>query len=164
MDTRARARSMLRTLFAVAGLALVLGVIPVHAQMIMGLGPSSSGSISLVFNGTGNPIDVTLPTDLSGTGYEFDSVGGSTVFSPSATDLTPFSSSGQGTTLSLGGGSPGANGTEPNPVPANADISSGEVYLVGPLRTPEPSSLSLLVIGLISILGSAVVRRKFSRT
>jgi hypothetical protein len=267
MDTHAQPRSTLRPLLAVAGLALMLGAIPAHAQTIIGLGPSSSGSISLVFNGTGNPIDVTFPTDLSGTSYEFDSVGGTTVFSPAATDLTPFSSSDQDTTVSLGGGSPVpvtwvdigggglsgivvlqftipdqypgtyddlvlnvtsasvpfidsvppsltnggspaepnpvsnicdpaissacnynafvsgsgiivtsysfcgfpditvcANGTEANPVTANAAISSGEAYLADAVLTPEPSSLSLLALGLISILGSAVVRRKISRS
>jgi hypothetical protein len=263
MDTYPQMRNTLKTILATAGLALLLGAIPVSAQTIVGLGPSLSGSVTIVFNGTGYPIDVTLPSVLSGTGYVFDSGGTATVFSPGSTDLTPFSSSDQGTTLSLSGGTPtlvtwvdigggglpgilvlqfttsdqypgtdddlvldlisasqpyiGAvppslegggssyepssvsnicdpsigfgcnyddfvtgsgtivtsysfcnvtdtevcpNGTLPNPITATADVSSGEVHLDASLPTPEPSCLSLFAIGLISIFGSAVVRRK----
>ena len=104
MQYQTRRRLMIG--LAVAGLALMLGAIPVNAQTISGLGPSSSGSVTIVFNGTGNPIDLTLPSVLSGTGYEFDSGGTATVFSPGSSNLTPFTSSDQGTTLSLGGGTP----------------------------------------------------------
>jgi hypothetical protein len=90
----------------VGGFALVLGAIPLKAQTVIGLGPSSSGSVTIVFNGTGNPIDVTLPSVLSGTGYEFNSGGTATDFGPGSSDLTPFTSSDQGTTLSLGAGTP----------------------------------------------------------
>jgi hypothetical protein len=146
MVSHAQARDTLKNLLAMAGLALMLGAIPVHAETIFGLAPSSSGSLSLNFDGSRKPIDVTLPADLSGTGSEFDGVGDSTVFSPAATDLTPFSSSDEDTTLT-----------------ADADLSSSEVYLGNRLRAPEPSSLSLAVIGLIAVLGPVVIRRKFRR-
>jgi hypothetical protein len=146
MVSHAQARNKLKVLLAIAGFALLLGAIAAQAEAIIGLAPSSSGSVSLVFNESWKPIDVKLPTDLSGTGYEFDRVGGSTVFSPAATDLTPFSSSDEDTTLT-----------------ADADLSSSEVYLGNRLRVPEPSSFSLAVIGLIAVLGPVVIRRKFRR-
>jgi hypothetical protein len=103
---RFQTRRRLKIGLGAAGFALMFGAIPVNAQTIVGLGPSSSGSVTITSNGSGNPIDVVLPAVLSGTGYEFDSGGTVTVFSPSSPDLTPFSSSDQGTTLSLGGGTP----------------------------------------------------------
>ncbi len=106
MDTYTQTRGRLKIGLAAGGLPLMLAAIPAGADTVVGLGPNSSGSVLIVFNGTGNPIHVMLPAALSGTGYEFDSGGTSTIFSPGATDLTPFSSSNQGTTLSLNGGSP----------------------------------------------------------
>ena len=85
-------------------MALLLGAIPVSAQTIVGLDPSSTGSISISNNGTGS-LDLVLPSVLSGTGYEFDSVGGDTLFNIGST-LSTFSSSDQDTMLSLGGGTP----------------------------------------------------------
>jgi hypothetical protein len=99
-------RTRLKIGIAAAGLAFMLGAVPVNAQTILGLGPSSSGSVTITSTGSGNPIDVVLPAVLSGTGYEFDSGGTVTVFGPSSADSTPFSSSDQGTTLRLGGGTP----------------------------------------------------------
>ncbi len=106
MDTYPQMRNTLNIILAAAGLTLLLGAIPVSAQTIVGLDPSSSGAISVTFNGEGSPIQVVLPAVLSGTGYEFDSGGTATIFGPAASDLTPFSSSDQGTTLSLDGGAP----------------------------------------------------------
>jgi hypothetical protein len=253
---------MLKIGLAVTGLALLLGAIPVKADSLVGLGPNTTQPISMTFNGPGNPIDVVLPSVLAGTGYEFDSTGGNTVFTPGATDLTPSAASTQTTALSLAGGpaalvtwkdigggglpgimllqfttslqtvgtyddlvlnidsateafipavsvtpvsggttfsSPGAginicgfvpcsfdslmagSGMQstssflcgflyfsvcttdaPDPATAIASISSGEVYVApaGTVSAPEPSSLSLAAIGLLSMFGLASLKRR----
>jgi hypothetical protein len=104
MQYQTRRRLMIG--LAVTGLALMLGAIPVNAQTTEVFGPSSSGSISMLNNGTGS-LEVVFPTVLSGTGYAFDSGGTASFFSIDLTSgLSTFTSSDQGTTLSLNGGAP----------------------------------------------------------
>jgi len=250
--------------FASGALALVLAAASAHADTVVGLGPSTTGTVNLTFNGVGGQINVVLPSVLAGTGYEFDSSGTSTNFGPGGAELTPFSSSDQGTTLSLGGGAPtpvtwvdiggdglpgililqfttplqtpgtyddlvlniltgyqpfipalplgqGGISTSSTPIPpgtnlcspsidcaysgfvigsgmqttsesacgfldeevcttdasdpftVTANISSGQVYVAGAAAAPEPSTLSLFGLGLISLLGLELVRSKAFR-
>ncbi len=88
MDTYTQTRGRLKIGLAAGGLALMLAAIPAGADTVVGLGPNSSGSVLIVFNGTGNPIDVMLPAALSGTGYEFDSGGTSTLNGGSPTPVS----------------------------------------------------------------------------
>jgi len=112
-------RKLLLSLVMVA-LAMTVTAVIAKADTVVGLGPSAepcvlgsdlSGCVYIYFtNQTDNPILVAFPSVLSGGtvpagDYEFDSVGGQSVYGPASRGTAaPWVSSSQSTTLSLFGG------------------------------------------------------------
>lgn len=131
---------------------LLLSALPVRADNIVGLGPSSSGTVTITFNATTQSYDVTLPSTLSGSGYEFDSGGTNTTFvlSGSPSGQASFSSSDQGTTLSLAG--------QPSGTPVTwTDIGGGNLpgilimQFTTPLQSGGTTELDDLVLNITSL-------------